>query len=227
MDGQPVSNDIALRIGLAARRLSVSARELIDLLRGAVGDLLDEDALQKVTVAHLRAGIGQTFDVDGDEDGERETVDTNRLKEVVRILWGVPDGDEADPVAEEATPLAASIRVAVASNTGENLDGHFGSCLQYLVYQVSPDTLRLIDVRSTAEADSSDDRNRFRVNLIRDCRVLYVVSIGGPASAKVIRADIHIVPTPDGGPAREVLRSLQDVMSRTPPPWLKKAMSAA
>ena len=30
-----------------------------------------------------------------------------------------------------------SIRIAVASNTGEQLDGHFGSCHRYLIYQLS------------------------------------------------------------------------------------------
>ena len=42
-------------------------------------------------------------------------------------------------------------------------------------------------IQSAVEADLSEDRNMFRVDLIRDCQVLYVVSIGGPAAAKVVR----------------------------------------
>jgi hypothetical protein len=30
-----------------------------------------------------------------------------------------------------------SIRIACASNRGERLDGHFGSCARFLIYQVS------------------------------------------------------------------------------------------
>ena len=86
---------------------------------------------------------------------------------------------------------------------------------------------RLIDVRSAAGADASNDKNAFRVDLIRDCRILYIVSIGGPASAKVIKADIHLMPVPDGGPAREILANLQRVIAHSPPPWLAKALGAA
>ena len=40
-----------------------------------------------------------------------------------------------------------SIRVACASNSGDLLNGHFGSCERFLVYQVSQAEYRLIDVR--------------------------------------------------------------------------------
>ena len=72
-----------------------------------------------------------------------------------------------------------SIRVAVASNNGERLDGHFGSCLRFLVYQVGVDNLTLVDVRSALDTEFAEDRNGARAELIGDCQVLYVVSIGG------------------------------------------------
>src|SRR5208282_4415768 len=142
------------------------------------------------------------------------------FKEAVGILWG--DAGSADtPAVDTHTEgdLPRSVRVAVASNRGEELNGHFGSASFYLVYQVSAEEIRLLDVRSAADADASEDKNAFRVNLIRDCRVLYIVSIGGPASAKVIKADIHLIPKPDGGSAREILRDLQRVIAASPPPW--------
>ncbi|NIQ11967.1 MAG: dinitrogenase iron-molybdenum cofactor biosynthesis protein, partial [Gammaproteobacteria bacterium] len=64
-------------------------------------------------------------------------------------------------------------------------------------------------IRSALEADYSDDRNGFRVNLIDDCQVLYVVSVGGPAAAKVVRAGIYPIKQIDGGEAPEVLHRLQ------------------
>ena len=51
------------------------------------------------------------------------------------------------------------------------------------------------------EADLAEDKNLWRAQLIGDCHVAYVVSIGGPAAAKVIRADIYPIKVPDGGPA--------------------------
>jgi nitrogen fixation protein NifX len=117
-----------------------------------------------------------------------------------------------------------SIRIAVSSNTGEQLDGHFGSCHRYLIYQLSAQQLKLIDVRSAIEADLAEEKNRFRVNLIRDCAIVYVVSIGGPAAAKVIQANIYPMKVELGGLAREILADLQKAIATSPAPWLAKIL---
>jgi nitrogen fixation protein NifX len=227
----PISREVALRIGLAARKLpTISVGDLIEALRDRLGDVLDESALTRITVTDLKSAFRQSQDVDGDEDREDfRTADMPSFKEAVRILWGeVPDGaglPRCQPLADGEMPV--SLRVAVASNDGEHLDGHFGSCARFLIYQVSADEIRLVDVRPALEADLSPDKNTFRVGLIRDCRVLHVVSVGGPAAAKVIKADIHILPVPEGGPAREILARLQPVIAGSPPPWLAKALRAA
>jgi hypothetical protein len=59
--------------------------------------------------------------------------------------------------------------------------------------------------------------------LIRDCQLVYVHSIGGPAAAKVVRAGVHPVKIPEGGPAVAALARLQATMG-APPPWLAKVM---
>ena len=120
--------------------------------------------------------------------------------------------------------MSGSIRVALASNSGNNLDGHFGSCLRYLVYQVSAEESRLVDVRSALEADFAEDRNAFRVDLIKDCHLLYVVSVGGPAAAKIIRADIYPMKKIEGGAAVDALTELQAMMRGVRPPWLAKIL---
>ena len=227
----PISREVALRIGLAARKLpTISVGDLIEALRARLGEVLDEAALARITVTDLKSAFRQSHDVDGDEDREDfRTADMPSFKEAVQILWGqIPEDaglPRCRPLAEGEMPT--SVRVAVASNDGERLDGHFGSCARFLVYQVSASEIRLIDVRPTAEADVSSDKNGFRVGLIRDCRVLYVVSVGGPAAAKVIKADIHIVPVPEGGRAPEILARLQPVIAGSPPPWLSKALGIA
>jgi nitrogen fixation protein NifX len=119
--------------------------------------------------------------------------------------------------------MPGSIRVACASSRGELLDGHFGSAGRFLVYQVSSDEDRLIDVRVPDDA-SADDKNSYRARLIRDCQVLYVASIGGPAAAKVVKAGIHPIKDPQGGPARERIAALREVLAMKPPPWLAKVM---
>jgi nitrogen fixation protein NifX len=119
--------------------------------------------------------------------------------------------------------MPGSVRVACASNGGEALDGHFGSARRFLVYQVSTDETRLIDARM-ADDRGREDKNAYRAELIRDCRVLYVASIGGPAAAKVVKADIHPVKDAAGGSARDRMLALQGVLATKPPPWLAKVM---
>lgn len=229
MTDAPFSNEVALRIGLAARALpNRSVGDLIEALENLAGGEISEASLSMVTVTQLKASFGQSPDVDGDEDSEADirSHDMAAFKEAVRILWGETSDAEKLPAIEPErdADMSDSIRVAVASNSREQLDGHFGSCLRYLVYRVSATQLKLVDARPTLEADLSRDKNAFRVNLIKDCKVLYVVSAGGPAAAKVIKADIHLIQIAEGGSAREIVGRLQEVLRGSPPPWLAKAL---
>lgn len=231
MSEQPLSDEVALRIALAARVLpGISVADLIEGLQSYLGDVLDETALSKMTVTNLKTAVGQTYELDGDEDGEDSRFDLAALKEAVRILWGETEDAEKNALPIEPYQegdMPGSLRVAIASNSEEQLDGHFGSCLRYLIYQVSTADMRLIDVRSAAKASLSDDKNGFRVNLIQDCHVLYVVSVGGPAAAKVIKAGIYPMKMVDGGAARTILQDLQKIMATSPPPWMAKILGVA
>ena len=229
MTDQPISNDVALRIALAARVLpDVSIKDLIEALQTNLDDGITEDSLSTLTVTHLKRSFGNIYDVDeGEWEGEdADNQDIAAFKEAVRILWG-EQGECEYPlpvVPYQEGDMPNSIRVAVASNTAEQLDGHFGSCHRYLIYQLSADEIKLIDVRSALEADLSDNKNQFRVNLIRDCPILYIVSIGGPAAAKVIQANIYPMKVESGGAIREILTELQTAIATSPPPWLAKIL---
>jgi nitrogen fixation protein NifX len=167
--------------------------------------------------------------VDGEEDGEDIGIGLEAMKLAVRILWGETQGDDSLPKIESyaAGEMPGSVRVAIASDKGDLLSGHFGSCLRFLVYQVSPDEVRLVDIRDTMDAEFAEDKNLWRAQLIGDCQVCYVVSIGGPAAAKVIRADIYPIKVPDGGPALDIIRPFQVAMRESPPPWLSKILGVA
>jgi hypothetical protein len=180
MSEQPFSDEVAFRIALAARALpGVSVSDLIEGLQTYLGDVLDEAALSKITVTNLKTAIGQTYRLDAGEDGEDARFPLASLKEAVKILWGETTelSDGLPPIAPyQDGDMPDSIRIAIASNTQEQLDGHFGSCLRYLIYQLSSSEIRLIDIRSAAGADRSGDKNAYRVGLISDCHVLYNVT---------------------------------------------------
>lgn len=223
MTTQTLSRDVALRVGLAAKVLpQVEPRELLKVLMESLGDLTEQKLL-RITVTDLRAALGSP---DGEEDTEDTAISKEALKLAVRYLWGedVNEPDLPKPIPYSDGDMPGSIRVALASSTGDLLDGHFGSCPRFLVYQLSADEVRLVDVRPTDEADFSDDKNAFRANLVKDCHVLYVQSIGGPAAAKVVRAGIYPMKETEGGIAAEILTRLQTVMAGSPPPWLAKVM---
>ena len=223
----PVTREAALRIALAARAMpNASLPALLELLLRRLGNEIDEEKLRQVTVTMLKTGFASA---DGEEDGEDIGIGLEAMKLAVRILWGETQGDDSLPKIQsyEDGEMPGSVRVAIASDKGDLLSGHFGSCLRFLVYQVSPTEIRLVDIRDTMDADLAEDKNLWRAQLIGDCHVCYVVSIGGPAAAKVIRADIYPIKIPDGGPAVEVLAQFQQAMTNSPPPWLLKILGVA
>lgn len=214
----PLSDEIALRIGLAARELpETDAARLLRVLDDAVGLPPGKEKLAALTVKDLKNAA----------DGEFSDLEPAVLKSALAFLKGEQGVDAPDLPAIEAYQegdLPGGIRVAVASNTGETLDGHFGSCRRFLIYQVSAEENRLIDIRPVDDAQAADDKNGYRASLIQDCQLLFIVSIGGPAAAKVVRAGAHPLKKPDGGPARDEIIALQQALGKNPAPWLAKVM---
>ena len=214
-----ITKAAALRIAQAARVLAdVNAGAFAAKLGDNLGLPITEEKLAKVTVADLKLILS------GEETVEPD-VDSASIKLAVRHLWGQSEESEnlpqVQPFNEDDMP--GSLRVAVASNTEENLDGHFGSCPRFLIYQVGRDEIRLIGIRSTSLTDEAEDKNVARANLIKDCQIVYVQSIGGPAAAKAVRANVHPVKAPEGGKAIIALQRLQAVLD-APPPWLAKIL---
>ncbi|TAJ80512.1 MAG: dinitrogenase iron-molybdenum cofactor biosynthesis protein [Gallionellaceae bacterium] len=214
-----ITKTAALRIAQAARALAdVNAGAFATQLGDHIGLPITEEKLAKVTVADIKLILSGEETVEPDVDGAS-------IKLAVRHLWGAAGEDETLPptAAYKEGDMPGSLRVAVASNSEENLDGHFGSCPRFLIYQVGRNEIRLIGVRPTDIADEAEDKNSARAQLIDDCQIVYVQSIGGPAAAKAVRANVHPVKAPEGGKASIALQRLQAVLD-APPPWLAKIL---
>ena len=219
---ETITKEAAQRIAYAAHCLpEVELHTFVTQLVKQMELPITEEKLAQVTVIDLtnwftnQTRIASVLNADG-------------LERAQRYLCGEEKTDPTIPVPEldSAGEMPGSLRVAVASNTGEMLDGHFGSCPRFLIYQVGYEAVRLVEVRSTQTIDESQDKNTARVALIRDCAILYVQSIGGPAAAKVVYAGIHPVKFPAGGSAREALVRLQMTLA-SPPPWLAKILGVS
>lgn len=218
---------LALRIALAARELKgVETAQLLRAVLAITGEPITEARLDRLRLNRLRT---QLADVVGVCDPSA-VVSERQLQRAVSLLKGrgVEMPQEPLPVAEpyQDGDLPDSVRIACASSSGERLDGSFSSCARFLIYQISPSSSRLIDVREPRASSEDDDRNALRAALLHDCQLLYTLSIGGPATSKVIRAGVHPIKVPEAVPARELVSELQRVLASAPPPWLAKAMGA-
>lgn len=217
-----IDREAALRIGLATRVLpGVGVARVLAVLQRRIPGRIDAESLKGITVTDIKTGL--TGDADEDE-ADDHGIALSAIKEAVRMLWGEADNSRLPALQEAFADRAGVIQVAVASGDGEFIDGHFGSCARFLVYQLRKDGIRLVDIRSTIEAELAEDRNAVRAALIKDCKVMFVQSIGGPAAAKVIRAGIYPIKVKDGISARDELEKLRAVMESNPPPWLAKVM---
>jgi nitrogen fixation protein NifX len=215
MNSQAISRELALRIGLAARALpDTDAKRLLSVLTDCIGLPITEEKIAGINLNILKTA----------KAGEFSDVDEPLLTHALSILKSGFDTPKLQTYADGDMP--GSVRIACASNDGINIDGHFGSCSQFLVYQVSADEARLIDVRDTGIPDGLevDDKNVFRAELIQDCQVLYIASVGGPAAAKIVKLGIHPMKLPGIESIAEIIAQLQTVIAGTPPPWLAKVM---
>jgi nitrogen fixation protein NifX len=215
-----LSRELALRIGLAARALpDTDARRLFQVLTNCVGLPITEDKLVGINLKTLKTA----------QEGEFSDIDDVVLKKALHILkHSAETGAILKPKthAYKEGDMPVSVRIACASNDAVNIDGHFGSCSQFMIYQVSAEEARLIDIRSTniPVGLEVDDKNLFRAELIQDCQVLYIASVGGPAAAKIVKLGIHPMKLSSIEPIADTIDQLQTVISGTPPPWLAKVM---
>ncbi len=215
-----LSRELALRIGLAARALpDTDAKRLFNVLTHCVGLPITEDKLGSINLKTLKTA----------QEGEFSNIDDLQLKKALHILktdaeMGEALAPEIDAYSEGDMP--GSVRIAFASNDATNVDGHFGSCSQFMIYQVSADEARLIDIRDTGipAGLEVDDKNLFRAELIQDCQVIYIASVGGPAAAKIVKLGIHPIKLTGSESIAGIIERLQTVIAGTPPPWLAKVM---
>lgn len=215
-----LSRELALRIGLAARALpDTDARRLFKVLTDCIGLPITEEKIGSLNLKTLKAA----------QEGELSDIDDALLKKALHILkHDVETVATRKPeiVSLGESDMPGSVRIACASNDAVNVDGHFGSCSQFMVYQVSADETRLIDIRATdiSSGLEVDDKNLYRAELIQDCQVLYMASVGGPAAAKIVKLGIHPIKLPGIESIADIVAQLQTVIAGTPPPWLAKVM---
>lgn len=216
----PLSKEVALRIGLAAKAFQcIDPRSLLKVLIRIMGEPITEAKLEKLRARRLMNTAGEEL-----ENIDRADFDRGfaflKGRGVQKVLNPAPDFPSG-----VFCEIKGSLRVACASDSGENIDGKFATCTRFLIYQVSENYIRLIDIREPSSKLKKEERYQFRANLLKDCALLYTTAIGALAAAKTVKVGLHPIHLKQSPSAQEELIKLQKVLARdNPPPWLCKAM---
>lgn len=139
------------------------------------------------------------------------------------------DGAESDSEAHPA------LRIAIATQDLKSLNAHFGSARKFAIYDVTEDSSNFVSAvafddvseESGKHKDDGDDRITPKVDALAGVHLLFVRAIGGPAAAKVVRANIHPVKIPDNQAIESVIARVQTMLKGAPPPWLRKILGQA
>jgi len=125
-----------------------------------------------------------------------------------------------DPVKKGLT-----MKVAFASNDNHHIDQHFGWAEKFAIWEIGPEQGRfsgMVQVQPTG--DDTEDKIEARLDALKDCSIIYVTQIGGPAAAKLVARKMHPIKSKKEETIPEVVEKLRQVLQGNPPPWLRKAM---
>lgn len=119
------------------------------------------------------------------------------------------------------------MKVAFATEDMKRVDAHFGWARSIMVYELTDASCSLVKTYifdGSLEQDGNEDKLTPKLDAIKDCAIVYVADIGGPAAARVVANKIHPVKAKSMESIDDLLSQIQKVMQGTPPPWLRKAM---
>ena len=119
------------------------------------------------------------------------------------------------------------MKVAFATQDLKRVDAHFGWAKNIAIYEVTPKSHRLLEVvqfDGDLQEDGNEDKLAPKLDIIKDCAILYVAAIGGSGAARVVAHNIHPIKVSEPEVIADILVKLQAVLDGTPPPWLRKAL---
>ena len=129
------------------------------------------------------------------------------------------------------------MRVAFATCTGSQIDEHFGRAGMFAIYEFSGGGFHFIEMRTFAEGIDQavvdtkdmgplhDNAVRSKVDRLADCKLIYLTEIGGPSAARLVKKGIMPMKVMEPGPIESALNQLGEKIRKSPPPWLRKALS--
>ena len=128
------------------------------------------------------------------------------------------------------------MKVAFATIDGKNVDEHFGRAGMFAIYEITDHACNFVEMRKFADGvdmtvvDTKDrgalhDRAvESKVDRLADCKLVYVTEIGGPSAARLVKKGIMPMKMKDAVSIDSALRQLGEMIRKSPPPWIRKAL---
>jgi nitrogen fixation protein NifX len=129
------------------------------------------------------------------------------------------------------------MKVAFATTDGVAVDEHFGRAGKFAVYDISDNGSSFMEFRKFSDGiDKSvtdtreggglhDSAVQAKVDRLADCKLVYLTEIGGPAAARLVKKGIMPMKVKEPIMIEQALAQLREMIAKTPPPWLRKAMN--
>lgn len=119
-------------------------------------------------------------------------------------------------------PPDAHLVVAFASMEGDIVDEHFGSAQGFYVYDIHPNTTRLIGSIQFPRAakDGNEDKLKPKLAWLSGSDVVYCASIGGSATRQLIAMGITPLKVSEGPDISEIIESIQAQLNGNMEFWL-------
>jgi nitrogen fixation protein NifX len=128
------------------------------------------------------------------------------------------------------------MKVAFATIEGNSVDEHFGRAGMFAIYEITEAGYQFVEMRKFAEGMDKavvdtkdmgplhDSAIQGKVDRLADCKLIYLTEIGGPSAARLVKKGIMPMKVKEPIPIESALNQLQEMIRKSPSPWIRKAM---
>jgi nitrogen fixation protein NifX len=126
------------------------------------------------------------------------------------------------------------MRVAIATQDGQNANGHFGSARIFQFFELTQDGARFLEEQRFDSVSAEDGQHQPeeedhlspKILAIEGCAMLVVADMGNAVALRVARANVHPIKLSTSEPIPSVLSRIQEMLKSTPPPtWLRRLVA--
>lgn len=112
------------------------------------------------------------------------------------------------------------LRIAFATNDMKNINSHFGSATQFVIYNISKKSSSFCKTLNIKNKDTDDT-----ILLLKDIDIVYFTNIGAIAAAKIINKGIFPIKYKEVISIKEEVNKLSTMLNSNPPPFIQKIIS--